>query len=206
MKTLPDYLREGLDIVSIGLNPSLYSVEAGFYFATSQNRFWKALNASNLVPEELTPGKEAMERLFNKYHIGFTDVVKRPSDSSSQLRSEDFREWAPVLRDKILHYEPRIAWFHGKLAYQNYLRYAEGRKKNSDWGEQVSRIGKTVCFVTPNPSSANAAHPLEDLTRWYSALAALQARLCTAIRQAGSGIQSDNEGVQSSGERALGTA
>ncbi|SVE60177.1 uncharacterized protein METZ01_LOCUS513031, partial [marine metagenome] len=31
--TLPDYLREGLEILFIGLNPSKYSAEIGHYFA-----------------------------------------------------------------------------------------------------------------------------------------------------------------------------
>lgn len=140
--TLADYLREGLDIVSIGINPSVNSARAGFYFATPRNRFWGALNASGLVPEELTPGREAVERLFNTYRIGFTDVAKRPSSSASHLTAEDFRAGAPVLRDKLLKHQPLIAWFHGKEAYGNYLRYAEGRAQEQiAWGRQEGTIG-----------------------------------------------------------------
>ena len=76
-RTLPDHLAPGLDIVSIGLNPSVYSVERGFYFARPGNRFWPALNASGLIPEPLAPSPEAVERLFRQYRIGFTDLVKR---------------------------------------------------------------------------------------------------------------------------------
>ena len=42
MDTLPDYLKEGLDIVFVGLNPSIYSVTEGHYFANPRNRFWAA--------------------------------------------------------------------------------------------------------------------------------------------------------------------
>ncbi len=73
-ESLPDYLADGLDIVSIGINPSRYSVERGFYFARPGNRFWPTLNASGLVPEKLDPGIAAIETLFNRYRIGFTDV------------------------------------------------------------------------------------------------------------------------------------
>ena len=38
MKTLPDYLAPGLDIVFVGINPGRYSAEVGHYFATSRNR------------------------------------------------------------------------------------------------------------------------------------------------------------------------
>ena len=34
LPTLPDYLTPGLDLVSIGINPSLPAARAGFYCAT----------------------------------------------------------------------------------------------------------------------------------------------------------------------------
>jgi TDG/mug DNA glycosylase family protein len=173
LKTLPDYLRPGLDIVSIGLNPSLPSVREGFYFANPRNRFWRALNASGLVPGELEPGVAAMEVLFEKYGIGFTDVVKRPTAGGNELRAVDYREWAPLLKQKLEGYAPRIAWFHGKQAYANYLKYSEGIKPAIDWGEQPAPIGSSRVFVTPNPSPANAVFSLEDLTGWFRQLARL---------------------------------
>jgi TDG/mug DNA glycosylase family protein len=87
MKTLPDYLRPGLRIVSIGLNPSLPSVEAGFYFANPRNRFWRALNRSGLAAGPVTPSVKAMEILFERDDIGFTDVVKRPTRGGAELRA-----------------------------------------------------------------------------------------------------------------------
>ena len=177
METLPDYLREGLLIVSIGLNPSLPSVEHGFYFANPRNRFWKALNQSGLIDEPLTPGLEAQAILFDRYHFGLTDVVKRPSSGGSSLRAGDFREGAPLLRDKLLRYQPLIAWFHGKQAYQNYLKHTGSAQHQSDWGEQSEAIGNSVVFVTPNPSPANAAFSLPVLTEWYAELGVLRARL-----------------------------
>src|SRR6202051_719814 len=46
--TLPDLLRDGLDLVFIGINPSLYSVAQGHYFARKTNRFWPAFSRSVL--------------------------------------------------------------------------------------------------------------------------------------------------------------
>ena len=174
MKTLPDYLRPGLDIVSIGINPSLPSVERGFYFANPRNRFWRALNASNLANELLDPGIASQQRLVDKFGIGFTDLVKRPSANAKDLKAADYREWAPVLRDKLLQYQPRIAWFQGKLAYGHYLRYAEKLKPDIGWGRQPKGISGILCFVTPNPSPANAAYSLDDLIAWYDRLAKLR--------------------------------
>ena len=170
LKTLPDYLSPGLDIVSIGLNPSLPSVRDGFYFANPRNRFWRALNASGLVPELLEPGIAATEILFHQYKIGFTDVVKRPTAGGNELRAADYREWAPLLKEKIEKNAPAVAWFHGKQAYVNYLRHAEGLREKPDWGAQLFAVGKTRLFVTPNPSPANAAYSLDDLGDWYRQL------------------------------------
>lgn len=178
MDTLPDYLRPGLDIVSIGLNPSLPSVRDGFYFANPRNRFWRALNASGLVTGPLVPGVAAMERLFEDFSIGFTDVVKRPTAGGGELRAADYRAWAPVLQDRLASNAPCIAWFHGKQAYANYLKYAMDIKPAIDWGEQPLRLGISRVFVTPNPSPANAVFSLNDLVGWYRRLSSLRNRRC----------------------------
>ena len=170
MDTLPDYLRPGLRVLSIGLNPSLRSVEAGFYFANPRNRFWPALLASGLAPPGLEPGARAIGVLFEEHGIGFTDVVKRPSVGAAGLRAADFARDAPALRSKLREFRPTVAWFHGKQAYNGYLRYGEGRDAAGDWGEQAEIAGSRV-FVTPNPSPANAAYSLAALTDWYVRLA-----------------------------------
>jgi TDG/mug DNA glycosylase family protein len=177
LKTLPDYLGPGLEIVSIGLNPSLPSVHAGFYFANPRNRFWRALNASGMVPVQLTPGVAAMEALFSIYRIGFTDVVKRPTAGGSELRTADYREWAPLLKDKLAAVAPAIAWFHGRQAWTNYLKYTEGAAPSPRWGVQPLRLGSARVFVTPNPSPANAVYSLAVLTDWYRRLRSLRDRL-----------------------------
>ncbi|MDH3948956.1 MAG: mismatch-specific DNA-glycosylase [Gammaproteobacteria bacterium] len=174
LKTLPDYLRPGLDIVSIGINPSLPSVRDGFYFANPRNRFWRALNASGLLPVLVVPGAAAMDLLVSTYGIGFTDVVKRPTANASELRAADYRDWAPILKDKLEQHAPRIAWFQGKQACAHYLKYAEGMKPALDWGEQPFRLGGTRVFVSPNPSPANAAFSLDELTDWMRRLQALR--------------------------------
>jgi len=170
IETLDDYLCSGLEMISVGLNPSLPSVRAGYYFANPRNRFWRALHGSGLAPETLVPGVDAMERLMRDYRIGFTDVVKRPTAGGSELRAADYRRWAPRLQDQLAKYAPAIVWFHGKQACSNYLRYAEGGKTAVVWGKQRFRIGAARVFVTPNPSPANAAYSLAELVSWYRRL------------------------------------
>ena len=176
MKTLPDYLRHDLLIVSIGLNPSLPSAEAGYYFANPRNRFWKALNASRLVDEQLEPGGEAVEKLFIKYKIGFTDLAKRPTRMGKELRVADYREGAALLKEKLLEFQPRLAWFHGQGTYKQYLKYAEGLDVKVEPGPQKRLIGRTRVYVTPNPSPANARFSLDDLVRAYDDMVSYQIR------------------------------
>jgi TDG/mug DNA glycosylase family protein len=176
METLPDYCREGLFFMSIGLNPSPISVEAGFYYANPRNRFWKALNGSRLAEVKLEPGVAAMDILFSKYNIGFTDLVKKPTRMGKDLRVVDYREGAPVLKEKILQYQPGIAWFQGMGTYKNYLKYAEDMELEIPWGVQKHMIGRSHVYVTPNPSPANAAYSLDDLINYYNDMVSFRIR------------------------------
>ena len=165
--TLPDYLREGLDLLFVGLNPSQYSAEVGHYFANPRNRFWPAFNLSGLVARQVTAEEDAT---LLEDGIGFTDVAKRPTPMGSGLRAADFREWAPVLKEKVLQYAPRLVCFHGLMAYKAYLQHGEGVKEKPELGLQDRKIGTSAVFVVPNPSPANAKYSLNDLAGWYGRL------------------------------------
>ncbi len=167
MITLPDQLREGLDLLFVGLNPSQYSAEVGHYFANPRNRFWPAFNLSKLVARQVTAEEDAT--LLDD-GIGFTDVAKRPTPMGSGLRAADFRQWAPVLKEKIFRFAPRLVCFHGLMAYKAYLQHGEGVKEKPELGLQERMIGTSAIFVVPNPSPANAKYSLNDLADWYGRL------------------------------------
>ncbi len=172
-QTLADYLEPDLRIISVGLNPSLPSVRDGYYFSGKRNRFWPALNASKLLVSPLIPSVEAMQILIERDRIGFTDTVKRPTAGAGDLRATDFKQWAPVLREKLAPLNAKVIWFHGKVAYKNYLKYAGNiaSKEDVDWGLQPATIGNSKIFVAPNPSPANAVFSLDDLVEWFNRLA-----------------------------------
>ena len=174
MKTLPDYLAPGLDIVFVGINPGAYSAQVGHYFATPTNRFWHAINRSGLLAETL--GSNTDHRIL-QHRIGLTDVVKRPSSSASKLRAADFRRWAPVLREKLERFKPMLVCFQGVTGYRSYLKYAEGADERPQLGLQPRTIGASRVFVVPNPSPANAAYSLETLEGWYRRLGELRDEL-----------------------------
>lgn len=175
--TLPDYLRPGLEMALVGLNPSAYSVREGHYFANPRNRFWPAVSAAGLVGRVVGPSDDAG---LLDVGIGFTDLVKRATPQASGLSAADYRRDAPELRRKLLHYQPRIVCFQGITTYRNYLRYGEGRTADGGIapGRQADGIGDSIVFVVPSPSPANARYSLDDLAGWYGRLKELRNELC----------------------------
>jgi len=171
MRNLPDLLEPELDIVFVGINPGRFSAEVGHYFATPRNRFWPAINRSGLLKEPLSADND---HLALRQGIGFTDVVKRPSSSASDLRAADYRLGAPAVKAKLEQFAPLIVCFHGVTGYRNYLKYAEGLKVVPKLGLQPRAIGRSRVFVVPNPSPANAAFSLETLVTWYQHLRELR--------------------------------
>jgi len=169
MDTLPDLLADKLHILSIGLNPSLPSVNAGFYFANPRNRFWKALNGCGYFPETLQPSLNSCHHLLEQYAIGFTDLIKRPTAGCKDLNAADYRAGSIRLQALIETIQPQVIWFQGKLTCQKYLQYTS-KKHAINWGLQSWRISDKLVFVSPNPSPANAAFSLQVITDSYQDL------------------------------------
>jgi TDG/mug DNA glycosylase family protein len=180
--TLPDYLRPGLRLVFVGINPGLYSVERGHYFARRTSRFWPAFSRSTLsAPVRRTLrlpvlGPEQDASLL-RFGIGFTDVVKVPSRNAGELSPALFRQWVPRLFRRLTRYQPGVACFHGLTGYRPFVHLALGGDPASAvLGPQPRTVGRTRLFVAPNPSPANAHFTVEDQVRWYDRLAAYLAR------------------------------
>ena len=176
-QTLPDYLKPGLALVFVGINPGLYSVNAGHYFARPTSRFWPAFSRSmlsasiraSLRKQRLVPEDDGA---LLRFGIGFTDVVKMPSRSAADLRPRDYRAWAPRLRARLETAGPRVACFHGLTAYRAFTRYALD-EPDRDWrlGVQPLRLGRVRLFVVPNPSPANAHFQMPEYIVWYDRVA-----------------------------------
>jgi TDG/mug DNA glycosylase family protein len=180
--TLPDLLRDGLALVFVGINPSIYSAERGHYFARPSNRFWRAFSASVLsAPARAALGIERLlpehDRALLDHGIGFTDVVKRATAKAADLAALDLAAGVAVLTEKLERHRPRIACFHGITGYRPLHRALAPAGPDPVLGLQPLQLGPTRLFVVPSPSGANAHFTPADQTRWYDRLAECLASL-----------------------------
>lgn len=168
MKTLPDYLRRGMRLVIVGINPGDRSARVGHYYAGRANPFWELLYESGVVPEPL---EYSDDRRLIEFGIGLTDLVKRPTRSVEELRREEFAEGRVILAQKLEEFQPRVVAFHGKMAYERFAGVA------ARLGPQKARLYGARVFVLPSTSGANASLSRAAKLRYFRQLARLLERL-----------------------------
>jgi G:T/U mismatch-specific DNA glycosylase len=147
MNTLPDYLVQNLKIVFVGYNPGEKSALAMHHFAGPNNYFYRLLSDSNITSRLYSP---AEDYLLIKEGCGLTNIVSRPSRSSSDLTSGEMIEGADVLKDKIRRYTPKVVCFLGKDIYRKFAGLKSGVP--IEYGPVPGEIHGTRFFVAPNPS------------------------------------------------------
>ncbi|XP_046739759.1 G/T mismatch-specific thymine DNA glycosylase-like [Diprion similis] len=163
---LPDILKENLDMVFVGINPSLTAAYRGRYYAGPGNHFYKLLHASGLTPQLLSHDEDSK---LLEYGIGLTNIVERPSRSSSDLKKSEIKEGAKKVEEKLILFQPKIAIFNGKGIYEVFSN--KTGKSDFSFGLQPVGIGNTAIWVVPS-SSARCAHfpRMVDKLHFYSGL------------------------------------
>jgi TDG/mug DNA glycosylase family protein len=161
-KTLPDYLKPNLKLIFLGINPGSYSAQVGHYYARPGNLFWWALSNSGLVPKAMGPENDA-ELL--EYGIGLTDVVKRPTNSSGELRQDEYDQGIQRTLKLLQEHAPKVACFVGLLGATAFL----GRHATA--GPLREKIGSTRLFAVPSPSRRNAHYGREGILKHFRELA-----------------------------------
>lgn len=164
--TLEDYLEMNLDLVFVGINPSLMAAHRGRYYAGPGNHFYKLLHESGLTPRFLS--FEEDYKLL-QYSIGLTNIVTRPTRSAADLKRTEIKDGAKIVEEKLKLYKPKIAVFNGKCIYEVF---ANIRAKDTFYfGLQPERIDDTAIWVTPSSSARCANFPrMVDKLHFYTAL------------------------------------
>lgn len=175
MKTLPHYLRNGLELVFIGYNPAIYSAEAGHYYARPGNPFWRHLSASGLVPRPVGPADDHL--LMDLAGIGFTDLCCRPTVRADELTRAEIVHGAARLHGELLASAPRFAVFSGRGIFQLFGRHALGLGGSDlagrPYGEQPDRLAGVETSLWVIPSSSGLA------SKWHRERVECLERLAT---------------------------
>jgi len=170
MRTLPDYLREGLKLVIVGTNPGKVSAEKGHYYANPRNDFWKLLYDGGLVPKKL--GCEDDKRLMDEYGIGLTDLAKRATPSEADLNGDEVTDGRIRLAADLEKYRPQVIAFNGKKAYKMF-----SRKRACELGLQAGKTSGAHVFVLPSTSRVNTGVPYEERKQYFKVLTEFLKRL-----------------------------
>lgn len=145
LRTLPDTVGAAMRVLLVGLNPSLFSADAGVGFARPGNRFWPAALASGLVTRD-----RDTRHALNAHGVGLTDLVKRATARADELVPAEYRSGAERVEALVEWLAPGCVCFVGLSGY----RIAIDRAAKTGWQPVV--FGGRPVYVMPNPSGINA--------------------------------------------------
>jgi TDG/mug DNA glycosylase family protein len=159
---VPDYLRLGLKLVIVGINPGARSGSTGHHYAWPGNHFWPLLYESGVIPEPLT---FAEDHRVLEYDIGLTNLADRTTRQASDLTRDELAAGAESLRAKLRHYRPRVVCFNGKGIYEAFAQ-----QKNVKLGLQTETLDGILLFVLPSSSARTAAYQRPAKLAYYREL------------------------------------
>jgi double-stranded uracil-DNA glycosylase len=150
-RTLPDLVRPGLRLLVCGLNPSLFSADAGIPFARPGNRFWAAARQAGLIAIARDP-LDALRR-----GIGMTDLVKRATTAASHLRPQEYAAGLRRVEALVQRHRPGATCFVGLDGW----RCAVDRRATPGW--IAGGFGGRPAYLMPSTSGRNARVPVAEL-------------------------------------------
>jgi TDG/mug DNA glycosylase family protein len=161
-KRIPDVIGEGLSVLFVGINPSLYSAAVGHHFARPGNRFWPALHRGGFMPQQLSPFED--QSLLD-CRMGLTNLVARATARADELSDDELRRGASRLRAKLRRWRPKCVAFVGISAFRIAMN-----QKRAGVGQQDEGLCDCVVWILPNPSGLNAHYQLDDFGRLFAEL------------------------------------
>jgi TDG/mug DNA glycosylase family protein len=150
-RTLADLVRPRLRLLICGLNPSLYSADAGIPFARPGNRFWPAAIGAGLV-DTARDSRAALVR-----GIGFTDLVKRATPGASELSPREYEAGLERVAALVRLYRPKALCFVGLDGW----RAAVDRRAQSGWIR--GGFAGSAAYLMPSTSGRNARIGVTEL-------------------------------------------
>ena len=143
---LPDIVGPGMRLLLCGLNPSVYSADAGVGYARPGNRYWPAMVAAGLASHE----RDDRHALLH-HGVGSTNLVARPTVAADVLTADEYRAGLARVGRLCTWLRPGAVCFVGLAGW----RAAVDKKATA--GVQERRLGGVPVYVMPSTSGLNAS-------------------------------------------------
>lgn len=147
---LPDLLDYNLKLVFCGFNPGIKSAEVGHRYAHRSNDFWKFIYESKIVEEKLIPEED--ESMRERFGIGFTELVMRPTKGIEEIPAAEMQQNVPRLVNTINDYNPKVLCLVGRGIWDSIVKFSKLKQAKFTWGLQEQTLFKCKCFVVPSTS------------------------------------------------------
>jgi len=144
-RRLPDTVGASMRVLIVGLNPSIYSADAGVGFARPGNRFWPAAITAGLVSRPLDPF-----RALRIDRVGMTNIVARATRRADELLRDEYTAGVTQLERLVAWLRPDAVCFVGVTGY----RIAVDKRAPLGW--QPDAFAGVPTYVMPNTSGVNA--------------------------------------------------
>lgn len=162
---VPDLVGPGLRLLFVGINPSILTSRTGYHFAHPGNRFYPALRAAGILPDDVTTPAEAAPVLLER-GVGITNLVPRPTVRADELSDDEVRAGRARVEAVVREHAPRVVAVAGVTSY----RVAFGDRRATA-GRQPRDLEAAQLWVVPNPSGLNAHATIASLARDYREVA-----------------------------------
>ncbi|KAH8203980.1 hypothetical protein TruAng_001791 [Truncatella angustata] len=152
---LQDIFAPDLLIIFVGLNPGIQTARSGHAYAHPSNLFWKLLYSSGITP---VPCRAEEDRtLPERFSLGNTNIVERPSRNGAELSKAEMDEGVEVLEGKIRKWRPEVVCIVGKSIWESIWRVRKGRAISKaqfryGWQDESENMG------VPNQDEAKEDH------------------------------------------------
>jgi TDG/mug DNA glycosylase family protein len=161
-RTLSDVVGPGMRLLVCGLNPSIYSADAGIGYARPGNRFWPAALTAGLVTRDRDPWHALRE-----HGVGMTDVVKRATVAAGELTHAEYRAGFARIERLVAWLQPAAICFVGLAGWRAAVH------RSATAGVQERDLAGVPVYLMPSTSGLNAHSRLDELAEHLRAAAAL---------------------------------
>lgn len=152
-------------ILFVGTNPSPGSYRRKVPFSSNKS-FWYLLHDAGLLPEsrhqlqnDAILKKIFTEKLTKIYHLGFINLVRRPTKSVSEIKQKEAIPGSLKVISAITYYRMPVVCFIGKGTYQLFTQTL-----HCEYGWQP-KIGSSKVFVMHSPIHGFANIRVEELKK-----------------------------------------